>query len=49
MLRGSSSASSEPRRSPEFSAGSRDASHYFYLDRSADVLAEIKRFYSTLR
>jgi len=27
----------------------RDASHYFYLDRSADVLAEIKRFYSTLR
>jgi pimeloyl-ACP methyl ester carboxylesterase len=27
----------------------RDASHYFYLDRGADVLAEIKRFYSTLR
>ena len=27
----------------------RDASHYFYLDRSADVLAEIKKFYSTLR
>jgi pimeloyl-ACP methyl ester carboxylesterase len=27
----------------------RDASHYFYLDRSADVLAEIKSFYSTLR
>jgi pimeloyl-ACP methyl ester carboxylesterase len=27
----------------------RDAGHYFYLDRSADVLAEIKRFYSTLR
>ena len=26
-----------------------DASHYFYLDRSADVLAEIKRFYSSLR
>ena len=27
----------------------RDASHYFYLDRGADVLAEIKKFYSTLR
>jgi pimeloyl-ACP methyl ester carboxylesterase len=27
----------------------RDASHYFYLDRSADVLAEIDRFYSSLR
>jgi pimeloyl-ACP methyl ester carboxylesterase len=27
----------------------RDASHYFYLDRGADVLAEMKMFYSTLR
>jgi pimeloyl-ACP methyl ester carboxylesterase len=27
----------------------RDASHYFYLDRSAEVLAEMKTFYSTLR
>ena len=27
----------------------RDASHYFYLDRSADVLAEMKKFYSTLQ
>ena len=26
-----------------------DATHYFYLDRSTDVLAEIKKFYSTLR
>ena len=26
-----------------------DASHYYYLDRSADVLGEMKRFYSTLQ
>jgi hypothetical protein len=26
-----------------------DATHYFYLDRSTDGLAEIKKFYSTLR
>jgi pimeloyl-ACP methyl ester carboxylesterase len=26
-----------------------DAGHYFYLDRSADVLAEIKSFYGALR
>ena len=26
-----------------------DADHYFYLDRGAEVLAELRRFYSTLR
>jgi hypothetical protein len=27
----------------------RDAGHYFYIDRGADVLAAVRTFYSTLR